>query len=92
MSEKNNPNIRTTGRINRRNMLKMAASMGASALALGSCALVGGHLKPAAKKGRINHSVAYWCFAEHWDIEKTCQITKQLGGRWRPMARPTLRL
>ena len=81
MSEKNNPNIRSADRIDRRSMLKMAACTGASALALGSCASVEGHLKPAATKGRINHSVAYWCFAEHWDLEKTCQITKQLGGK-----------
>ena len=28
---------------------------------------------------RISQSVAYWCFKEHWDIEKMCQIAKQLG-------------
>jgi len=81
MSEKNKPNIRMTGRINRRNMLKMAAGTGAAAMALGSCALVDEHAKPAATKGHINHSVAYWCFSEYWDIDKTCQITKQLGGK-----------
>ncbi|MHC4324094.1 MAG: hydroxypyruvate isomerase family protein [Planctomycetota bacterium] len=84
MSEKINPGIRTTGRINRRNMLKMAAGTGAAgvaAMALGSCASVGGSAKPAATKGRINHSVAYWCFSQYWDLEKTCQITKQLGGK-----------
>jgi hydroxypyruvate isomerase len=81
MSETNNPSISTTGRINRRNMLKIAAGTGVAALGLSSCASVGGHSKPAATKGRINHSVAYWCFAEYWDLEKTCQITKQLGGK-----------
>jgi hydroxypyruvate isomerase len=81
MSKKDKPNIYTTGRINRRNMLKMAAGTGAAALALGSCALVDEHQKPAATKGHINHSVAYWCFAEYWDLDKTCQITKQLGGK-----------
>jgi len=81
MSEKNNSNIRTTSHIDRRNMLKMTVGTGAAALALGSCASVEGRSKPAATKGRINHSVAYWCFSEHWDLEKTCQITKQLGGK-----------
>lgn len=81
MSENNNPTIRTTDRIDRRSMLRMAAGTGVAALAFGSCASIDGHLKPAASKGRINHSVAYWCFAEHWDLEKTCQITKQLGGK-----------
>ncbi|MGB2866569.1 MAG: TIM barrel protein [Sedimentisphaerales bacterium] len=81
MSGKNKPNIRTTARIDRRSMLKMAAGTGAAAMALGSCVLVDERAKPAATKGRINHSVAYWCFAEYWDLEKTCQITKQLGGK-----------
>jgi hydroxypyruvate isomerase len=63
-------------------MLKMVAgtgAAGAAALALSSCASVNGHLKQAATKGRINHSVAYWCFANYWDLEKTCQISKALG-------------
>jgi hydroxypyruvate isomerase len=81
MSENSNPNHRTTGRINRRNILKIATSTGVAALGLSSCASVGGHSKPAATKGRINHSVAYWCFSQYWDLEKTCQITKQLGGK-----------
>ena len=37
--------------------------------------------KVAAKplKGNINHSIVHWCFSKHWDIERTCQIAKQLG-------------
>ena len=84
MSEKNKPNIDTTGRIDRRSMLKIAAGTGTAgiaALAFGSCASVDERPKPAATKGRINHSVAYWCFAEYWDLDKACQITKQLGGK-----------
>jgi len=30
-------------------------------------------------KGRINQSIVYWCFEKYWDVEKTCQIAKQLG-------------
>ena len=33
-------------------------------------------------KGRINHSVVFWCFnvgGEQWDLEKTCRIAKDLG-------------
>jgi hydroxypyruvate isomerase len=29
--------------------------------------------------GRINQSVVQWCFAEHWSVEETIQIAKQLG-------------
>ena len=70
-----------TDRINRRNMLKMAAGTGVAALGLSSCASTERRSKAAATKGRINHSVAYWCFSEYWDLEKACQITKQLGGK-----------
>jgi len=30
-------------------------------------------------RGRINQSIAHWCFEEYWDLEKTCQIARQLG-------------
>ena len=33
-------------------------------------------------KGNINHSIVYWCFnitGDKWDLEKTCQVAKQLG-------------
>ena len=81
MSEKNKPNIHKTSSIDRRSMLKMAAGTGAAAIGLGSCALTEERPKKAATKGRINHSVAHWCFAEYWDLDKMCQITKQLGGK-----------
>jgi len=81
MDERNKIGIHKTNCINRRKMLKMAAGTGAAAMALGSCALVDERAKPAATKGHINHSVAYWCFAEYWDLDKACQITKQLGGK-----------
>ncbi len=35
-------------------------------------------------KGRINHSIVFWCFnvaGENWDLEKTCQVAKGLGVR-----------
>src|SRR4249920_1246119 len=37
---------------------------------------------PAVTKGRIKQSIVFWCFniaGEKWDIEKTCQVAKQLG-------------
>ena len=33
----------------------------------------------AASKGRIKQSIVHWCFSEHWDVERTSQIAKQLG-------------
>jgi hydroxypyruvate isomerase len=57
----------------------MVAGTGAAALMLGSCSTGDMRAGRAATKGRINHSVAHWCFAKYWDLEKTCQITRQLG-------------
>jgi hydroxypyruvate isomerase len=67
-----------TQQITRRNVMQMLG-LGAAALALPSCTSSQKNTKPAAAKGRINHSVAYWCFANHWSFEKTCQIAKSLG-------------
>ena len=38
----------------------------------------------AALKGRIQHSVVHWCFnvaGEHWDLDQTCAISKELGAK-----------
>ena len=58
-----------------------AAAAGALAWAAPSSA-VAAEKKDAAQqglKGNINHSIVHWCFAKHWDIERTSQIAKQLG-------------
>jgi sugar phosphate isomerase/epimerase len=37
---------------------------------------------PAATKGRIKQSLVYWCFnmmGDTWDIERMCQVAKELG-------------
>ncbi len=79
MSEKNRSNTQIHNRLSRRRMLQIAAGIGAAgaaALTLPSCAE---RTKTAATKGRINQSIVHWCFAKYWDVEKTCQIAKQLG-------------
>jgi len=60
-------------------MLKMVAGTGAAAMTLSSCKSLESSPKRAATGGRINHSVAYWCFSPYWDLDKTCQISKALG-------------
>ncbi len=82
MSQKNRANRQIHGRISRRNMLQIAAGMGAAsaaALTLPSCAVVNKRVERAATKGRIKQSICYWCFSEYWDVEKTCHIAKRLG-------------
>ena len=32
-----------------------------------------------SRKGRVNQSIVQWCFQDHWDMEKTCKVAKQLG-------------
>ena len=60
-----------------------------SAMAAGAAASAGAVPTPSLQtaeqltlKGRIKHSVVFWCFnvgGDRWDIEKTCQISKSLG-------------
>ena len=78
MNEKKQSNQHEPSSISRRNMLKMAAGVGA-AVGLASCASIEEHHRPAATRGRINQSVAYWCFAEYWNLDKMCQVAKALG-------------
>ena len=82
MSGNKQSDSRAPGGISRRDMLRMAAGMGAAgaaALAFPSCATVSKYGGKAATKGRIKQSVAYWCYAKYWSFEEMCQIAKQLG-------------
>ena len=82
MSQQNRANSQIHGRISRRNMLQIAAGMGAAsaaALTLSSCAVVNKRVERAATKGRIKQSIAYWCYEKHWSLEQTCRVAKQLG-------------
>jgi len=79
MSEKNRVNAQVHEHISRRKMLQIAAGIGAAgaaALTVPSCAE---RTKTAVTKGRVNQSIVHWCFAKYWDVEKACQIAKQLG-------------
>lgn len=68
----------TTNGMSRRGMLQSAAGV-----AVGAAALAGGANLEAGKKvvknGRIHQSVVQWCFGEHWDVKKTCEIAASLG-------------
>jgi len=82
MSQNDKSNRQVCERMSRREMLRMAAgagAVGAAALTLPSCAVVNKRAGRVATKGRINQSVAPWCFEEHWDLETTCKIAKRLG-------------
>src|SRR5687767_1364023 len=78
-------------RINRRQAIATTTAAAATGLAFAtSCASeerptkAGAAAKssgPAVKKGQINQSVVQWCFKDHWDVERTCQVAKDLGCR-----------
>lgn len=79
MKDTNNPK---NSRISRRRVLKAAAGAGAGGLMAMTSPAFGVEeqaKKTAVTKGRINQSVAYWCYQKYWDLEKTCQVAKQLG-------------
>ena len=76
------PNTGPQNHISRRNVLKTAAGTGIAAaigLTCGSCATSRKSIKKGITNGRINQSIAYWCFQKYWDIEKTCRVAKYLG-------------
>jgi len=82
MSETKQSTTHINNPISRRGMLQMVAGTGAAGAAvfgLGSCSAMDKAAKQRVTEGRINQSIVYWCFQKYWDIEKTCQIARQLG-------------
>ncbi len=66
--------------INRRTVMKAATAGTVAALAPST--LVSTSAGAAPMKGRIKQSLVYWCFnmmGEKWDIERMCQVAKDLG-------------
>jgi hydroxypyruvate isomerase len=78
MSIKNGKSVQ----VHRRDFVKGAAGIAAAGAAgIGSASLLRAS-EPVISKGRINQSIAYWCFnvaGEKWDVVQQCQVAKQLG-------------
>lgn len=69
----------TPSQFDRRQLLQGAVA--ATALAHFPAFIQAGEEK-VVMNGRIKQSIVYWCFnaaGDKWDIEKTCQIAKELG-------------
>ena len=76
--------------LTRRHAIKAAAAAGAVA-AVGPLEFIHSAEGNSPMKGRINQSIVYWCFnvtGDQWDIEKTCQVAKQLGCKSIELADP----
>jgi len=77
--------IRTTNSgVTRRELFKRAAGVAAAGAVAGTASthVLGAETKKAATKGRINHSIVFWCFnvaGGKWDVKKQCQVAKTLG-------------
>lgn len=64
----------------RRDILKMAG-VGAALMTLGAPVSGQERSGPAAARGRLRQSIAYWCVEKYWSVEQTCRIARDLGCR-----------
>ncbi|MFO0867684.1 MAG: TIM barrel protein [Pirellulales bacterium] len=64
----------------RRQILASTAALAAGSVFTPEAALQAaeGEYQP---KGRVQHSIVQWCFDKYWNVEKTCQVARQLGCR-----------
>jgi hydroxypyruvate isomerase len=72
--------------LNRRDAIKTVAAAGTASAVVpaGYIHATEAAAPTAGLKGNINHSMVYWCFnvtGDKWDLEKCCQVAKQLGIR-----------
>ena len=68
--------------LNRRDIFRYAATAGTMFVGASghySCTNASGQAKTVVTKGRLNQSIAYWCFSKYWDLEKMCRVAQQLG-------------
>ncbi len=66
--------------IARRHFLSHTTALAATVTAAGSTCFAADD--SAAVHGRIKQSIVFWCFnvaGEKWDVERTCQVARQLG-------------
>lgn len=67
----------------RRNAIKTVAVAAVSAgLTPANAAHAVAEEPPIALKGRVKHSIVFWCFnarGDKWSIEKTCEVARKLG-------------
>jgi hypothetical protein len=72
---------RPASELGRRQLLQGTLAA-AAATAMPGLSTAGASEEPAPLRGRIRQSSVFWCFnsaGEKWDIDRTCQVARQLG-------------
>ena len=72
-----------TPQVGRRRVLQGTIAAAAAGALPAFCAAAGpSQERSTGLRGRIRHSIVFWCFnsaGEKWDIDRTCQVAKDLG-------------
>ncbi len=66
----------TAPRIGRRALLQGAAAAGVT---LGAASRSADAQAAVSRKGRVNQSIAFWCFEPYWTVQEQCEVAKKLG-------------
>jgi sugar phosphate isomerase/epimerase len=72
---------RPASELGRRQLLQGTLAA-AAATAMPGLSTAGASEETAPLRGRIRQSIVFWCFnsaGEKWDIDRTCQVARQLG-------------
>jgi hydroxypyruvate isomerase len=69
----------SSDRLSRRQVLRAAGVAAGAALAGRALAADKPSGGKAVTRGRIKQSIVHWCFQDHWDVEQTCRVARQLG-------------
>jgi hydroxypyruvate isomerase len=67
--------------VTRRAVLQTATAVAACAFAGRTDAKSEGNTVAKASEGRLKQSVIHWCFKDHWDVEQTAKVARDLGLR-----------
>jgi sugar phosphate isomerase/epimerase len=68
--------------LGRRQLLQGSIAVAAATAVPGLALATGSSDEQTPLRGRIRQSIVFWCFnsaGEKWDIERTCQVARQLG-------------
>ncbi|HEV8069158.1 MAG TPA: TIM barrel protein [Planctomycetaceae bacterium] len=68
--------------LGRRQLLQGSLAVAAATAVPGLALAAGSSDEQTPLRGRIRQSIVFWCFnsaGEKWDIERTCQVARQLG-------------